>query len=454
MEQARNMRVRTQLITGLLALLVALGAAAITPAAARAAARPQLSSATGAIPRAGHIGAATGKHRLAGAQAPGRHAGGTPYGSFDTFNWDGYVATNTSSFNAVSATYTVPTAHCDSAQPEDEWAAFWVGLDGFGSGTVEQDGVSAFCNGNGQAFYSAWWDMAPAFPTTVFNVKPGDTIRASVTYDTSAGEFDFLIDDVTSGQSLSAASACETGQGSCARSSAEVISEDAFGGDDIDGLYFLPAYNSVAYSNVSVTDSSGHTGSLTDPAWTANSVRQVSSQGVTKQTASALSSDGASFGTTWQHELGSPVPLLYQVLNSSYTTTQIQFAATALNQASSAVPLSDVTIRYWFTQDSSVPMVFSCDYAVVGCSNVTATFGTIDPSDPSRTYLQIGFTSRAGTVGAGDWTGIVQVRAHRSDWGSIPQINTISFNASDTSLKFNPGITVYDNGTLVYGIQP
>jgi hypothetical protein len=449
------MRVRTRwIVTGFLALFVALGtAAAITPAA-QAAAQSQRSSAPGVIPHAGHIGAVTGKHRVAGPHASGRTASGTPFDSFVTPNWDGYVATNTSSFNAVSASYTVPTAHCDTAQPENEWAAFWVGLDGWnGGGTVEQDGVSVFCDGSGHAFYSVWWDMAPDFPVSGFNVSPGDTIQASVTYDTSTSEFGFVVDDVTSNQSLTQDIACETGAGSCPRTSAEVISEDAFGGNDVDGMYFLPAYNSDTYSNVSITDSSGHTGSITDPAWTANSVNQVSSLGVTKQTTSALSGDGTSFSTTWQHELGNPVPLLYQVLNGSNNTSQIQFAVEALNQTSSSIPLSDITIRYWFQGDSSVPMVFSCDFAAVGCSNVKGTFGTVDPSDPSRSYLQITFTSGAGSVGPGDYSGIVQVRAHRVDFGNIQQVNTISFVGSDTSLTYNTGISVYDNGTLVYGPQ-
>jgi hypothetical protein len=461
MRQARNARVRIRFKLGrFLALIVALGAAvAITPAA-QAVAQSTHSSARGVTQHAAPIGAVSGMHRATRHAAFGRSPGATPFGSYTSENWDGYFVsnssgTNTTSFNAVSAQWTVPTAYCDPAQTQDEWAAFWVGLDGVYNGTVEQDGISAFCNSSHQAFYSTWWDMAPNFPTSGFSVNPGDTISASVTYDTSTSEFDFVVDDVTLGKSLTADIACQSGQNGCARSTAEVISEDAFGGDDLDGVYFLPAYNTVGYSNVSVTDSSGHTGTLSDPAWVANSMAQVSSQGVTKQTTSALSNGGSSFGTTWQHELGNPVPQLYQVLNSSDPTTQIQFALDALNQTSSSIPLSDITIRYWFAEGSTEPMVFSCDYAVVGCSHVTGTFVRLNPTLPgSDSYLQIGFTSGAGSVGAGDYAGTVQVRAHRADYGNIPQVNTFSFNSSDTSSAYNPQITVYENGTLVYGIEP
>lgn len=52
--------------------------------------------------------------------------------------------------------------------------------------------------------------------------------------------------------------------------------------------------------SASVTDTSGHTGPLSDPAWQLGKVTEVSG-GVTKQTTSALSPDGTSFTTTWHH---------------------------------------------------------------------------------------------------------------------------------------------------------
>jgi hypothetical protein len=54
---------------------------------------------------------------------------------------------------------------------------------------------------------------------TVFNVKPGDIIDASVTY--ASGEFSLTISDLTSGKSATDVAACS----SCARASAEWIIE-------------------------------------------------------------------------------------------------------------------------------------------------------------------------------------------------------------------------------------
>src|SRR5262245_4844837 len=46
-----------------------------------------------------------------------------------------------------------------------------------------------------------------------------------------------------------------------------------------------------------------------------------------------------------------------------------------VNTSTSAVPLSSVTMRYWFTNEAPAdPLVFECDWAQLACSNVTARF--------------------------------------------------------------------------------
>ena len=58
---------------------------------------------------------------------------------------------------------------------------FWVGIDGFTSGSVEQDGTLIECSG-GRAFYFTWWEMFPTNSIQVVgsSVRPGDAISASV----------------------------------------------------------------------------------------------------------------------------------------------------------------------------------------------------------------------------------------------------------------------------------
>lgn len=125
------------------------------------------------------------------------------------------------------------------------------------------------------------------------------------------------------------------------------------------------------------------------------------------------------------------------------------------NTGSSTVNLSDFTIRYWFTIDSSAPLNYWCDYATLGCSVITAKFS---PVSPARTgadyYLEIGFTSSAGSLAAGANTGEIQNRFSKADWSNFNETNDYSYNGSQTSYAPWNHITVYYKGQLVWGTEP
>ena len=128
----------------------------------------------------------------------------------------GYVATGKAgAFTVVSSDWAQPTAHCTSG---DQYASFWVGLDGYNSDTAEQAGTDADCAGPAPEYF-AWYELYPAPPVTFSNtVKPGDEMAASVSY-VGSNKFTIKVADTTQGwshtvtQSLAAA----------ARSSAEIF---------------------------------------------------------------------------------------------------------------------------------------------------------------------------------------------------------------------------------------
>jgi len=266
-----------------------------------------------------------------------------------------------------------------------------------------------------------------------------------------------VVKDVTSGRTLTQDMPCEPGMSGCVRSSAEVVSEDPGGGSDQDGLFYLPHYSPITYTGASVTDASGHTGTLSDPAWQSNEITEVSSAFVTKQTTSALSSGGSSFTTTWQAESGKStgpqVAVVYQTGNTAPSTNEIEPNIEVVNGGSSPIPLSAITIRYWFTEGSAEPLDYACDYAPMGCSNITGTFTAVSPVSKADHYLQISFGSGAGSLAQGS-TGTIQNRFFEADYVNMTQTNAYSFNASDTSFTLNPDITAYYNGTLIYGTEP
>src|SRR5689334_9151091 len=70
-------------------------------------------------------------------------------------NWSGYSVTGANgSVNDVKGTWTVPSVvNCTSA---NQYASFWIGIDGYESNTVEQIGTDSDCQ-NGSPTYYAWF---------------------------------------------------------------------------------------------------------------------------------------------------------------------------------------------------------------------------------------------------------------------------------------------------------
>jgi hypothetical protein len=139
----------------------------------------------------------------------------------DSLNWSGYADTESGgrTFSAVSSHWTQPGISCPSM--ELQLAAFWVGLDGANSDTVEQDGTLAECF-QGRAYYYTWWEMYPSNGVQFVGrtVKAGDHIAASVVRS-GTGYTLKVTDSTTSGNNVSERATCSI----CKNTSAEWISE-------------------------------------------------------------------------------------------------------------------------------------------------------------------------------------------------------------------------------------
>ena len=171
------------------------------------------SSASAAVVPAGFVPG--GPIHLVGTTASASQAGGIRHEAEST-NWSGYAGT-TGTYTSVSASWTEPTGTCKSG---DQYSAFWVGLDGYSSSTVEQTGSEVDCAGRTAEYY-AWYEAYPAGSEDYSNtVKPGDHFNASVTYEGS-NKFALYIDDTARGWSHDATVTVSGAD----RSSAEVIIE-------------------------------------------------------------------------------------------------------------------------------------------------------------------------------------------------------------------------------------
>ncbi len=216
------------------------------------------------------------------AGSGGRRVSGGIRHQAESTNWSGYAGT-AGTYTSAAASWTQPSVTCSRG---DQYSAFWVGIDGYSSGTVEQTGTEADCVGR-TAEYSAWYEMYPGpsenYPNTV---RPGDHLSASVTY-LGSNAFRLTIADSTEGWTQTTTHSLA----GAARSSAEVIVEApccTFSG----GILPLADFGTVSFTGSQANGSAlGDAAGLTEIIMVDNAGRQ-------KDSVSALSG-GENFSATW-----------------------------------------------------------------------------------------------------------------------------------------------------------
>lgn len=207
----------------------------------------------------------------------------------ESTNWAGYADDNSAgnTYTQVQATWVQPAVSCNPTG--QELAAFWVGLDGFNDGTVEQDGSLAYCD-NGVASYYDWWEMYPANAVQIVApVSPGDTLSSFVVY--SNGAYDLHVEDQTNpSASFTTTQRCSS---TCSNSSAEWIAERP---STSTGLAVLPDFGkwSVIGARVRSGGVLGVIDSFPDVALT-----MVDTSGNILVGVSPLNSVGGHFVATW-----------------------------------------------------------------------------------------------------------------------------------------------------------
>ncbi len=233
-------------------------------------------------------------------------------GSFESTNWSGYAVTG-SNFTQVTGSWTVPASACTKGSAA-AYAAFWIGIDGWTSNSVEQVGTDSDCS-NGTPSYYAWYEFYPEpsyYAGRLTNLKPGDIMSSSVTYNTSRAQFTATITDTTSGATFSTTFSPTRQTGIPARSSVEWIAEAPSGQvgrkiqvlplADFNVINLGPDFTQVAKSNTA-TVGTGSPAPIGSFGANVNSTTMVSdgTTVVPMATPSPLTSDGSSFYVTWNN---------------------------------------------------------------------------------------------------------------------------------------------------------
>lgn len=208
---------------------------------------------------------------------------------FQSTNWSGYADDNTrgNTYTSIAASWSEPTGSCTSTET---LAVFWVGIDGFSSGSVEQDGTLIECSG-GSAFYFTWWEMFPTNSVQVVGstVRPGDSIHASVVRSGTSYTLK-VTDSTTPADSFTTTQSCS----SCANSSAEWIAEAPSNSSGV-----LPLTDFHTWTASSATVKSGSTSGVIS-TFPDDELTMVDSSGLVKAQPGSLNSSGNGFTVTWK----------------------------------------------------------------------------------------------------------------------------------------------------------
>ncbi|MNC13590.1 Xyloglucanase precursor [compost metagenome] len=125
-----------------------------------------------------------------------------------------------------------------------------------------------------------------------------------------------------------------------------------------------------------------------------------------------------------------------------------------VNTGTSAITLSGVKLRYYYTIDGEQAQNFFCDWSQVGSANVTGSFVKMPSAKTGADYyVELGFNSAAGSLAAGASLDI-QVRVAKSDWSNYTQTGDYSFNGADTNYADWSKTPAYISGSLAWGNEP
>lgn len=151
-----------------------------------------------------------------------------------------------------------------------------------------------------------------------------------------------------------------------------------------------------------------------------------------------------------------PGSIKVQMFNASTSaqTNGIMPRFKLYNTGTTSINLSDVKIRYYYTIDGEKAQNFWCDWSHVGSSNITGTFVKMGTAKTGADYyLEIGFTSGAGTLAAGQSIE-VQARFSKTDWTNYTQTGDYSFSSTNSNYADWSYATGYISSSLKWGIEP
>ena len=165
---------------------------------------------------------------------------------------------------------------------------------------------------------------------------------------------------------------------------------------------------------------------------------------------------------------GADAPCTACMVKVQYTcrssgTGLASFVLDVTNEGALSFPLSQLTLRYWYTSDAGKEQELDCDLANLGCTNIVTSADTpgprfvavMPPKPGANEYVEIAFKAGAFALDPLLDTGPIQLRLHNRDFSTINQTDDYSYDCSmQGNAVDSTTITAYVDGVLVWGTEP
>ncbi len=162
-------------------------------------------------------------------------------------------------------------------------------------------------------------------------------------------------------------------------------------------------------------------------------------------------------------DAGGDITLKFKTTDTNATTNSPHPWFQLYNDDNSLLDLSTVEIRYWYFYEAGWGGSTSLEQSIIDYSGKFPSGNNITSStihsivsgsfgDNQDRYLKITFNSGAGSIAQGEYVQI-QSRFNKTDWSNYDQGNDWSFVGYSTFADWDK-VTVYINGTLVWGTEP
>ncbi|GAB3221369.1 cellulose binding domain-containing protein [Spirosoma arcticum] len=141
--------------------------------------------------------------------------------------------------------------------------------------------------------------------------------------------------------------------------------------------------------------------------------------------------------------------------NNQLTNNTIRPYLNIYNDGSTAIPYSELTVRYWLTVENFSPLSnLSVYWAQLGTSKVKMKYVPLaQPRQGALGYVEYSFDASAGSLAGNSNSGQIQTGVGKQNWTNFAESDDYSFTPNGSYTQ-NDRITIYRNGTLVGGVEP